>query len=140
MKGAKSIILFDGVCNLCNSSIDFILKRDVKDNFRFAALQEKEGQEVLSKFNVSSNYLDSLVLIEGDKLYFRSTAAIRIAKNLNGIWPMVYFLILIPAPLRDYLYNWVGKNRYQWFGKKTTCRIPTELEKEKFLSYSRIPT
>jgi predicted DCC family thiol-disulfide oxidoreductase YuxK len=105
MKGAKSIILFDGVCNLCNSSIDFILKRDVKDNFRFAALQEKEGQEVLSKFNVSSNYLDSLVLIEGDKLYFRSTAAIRIAKNLNGIWPMVYFLILIPAPLRDYLYN-----------------------------------
>lgn len=134
MTGAKSIILFDGVCNLCNSSIDFIIKRDAKDYFRFGALQEIEGQAALSKFNVSSGYLDSLVLIEDDTLYFRSTAALRIARKLNGIWPMVYIFILIPAPLRDYLYNWIGKNRYRWFGKKSSCRIPTDLEKGKFLS------
>jgi predicted DCC family thiol-disulfide oxidoreductase YuxK len=140
MRGAKSIILFDGVCNLCNSSIDFVLKRDIKDHFRFGALQEKESQELLSKFNVSSNYLDSLVLIEENKLYFRSTAALRIARKLNSLWPILYILILIPASLRDYLYNWIGKNRYRWFGKKATCRIPTKLEKEKFLSYPSNPS
>jgi predicted DCC family thiol-disulfide oxidoreductase YuxK len=134
MSGQKSIILFDGVCNLCNASIDFILKRDSKDRFIVGALQEEAAKELLSKFRVPSNYLDSLVLIEEGKVYFRSTAALRISRKLDGIWPVFYPLILLPEQVRDWIYNWIGKNRYRWFGKKSTCRIPSEEEKRKFLT------
>jgi predicted DCC family thiol-disulfide oxidoreductase YuxK len=139
MSGDKSIILFDGVCNLCNASVDFIITRDAKDQFRFGGLQELEGQKILSKFNVPPTYLDSLVLIEKDKIFFRSTAALRIAKKLRGLWSFFFVFILIPTPLRDWIYNWIGKNRYRWFGKKSNCRIPTDAEKEKFLNYLGIP-
>ena len=133
MSGQKSIILFDGVCNLCNASVDFILKRDPKDRFMVGALQELPGKNLLSNFNVPSEYLDSLVLIEEGEIYFRSTAALRIARKLDGLWPIFYPLILFPETWRDWVYNWIGKNRYRWFGKKSTCRIPTEKEKSKFL-------
>lgn len=139
MKDIKSIILFDGVCTLCNASIDFILKRDHKNRFLVGALQEPVSKKVLSNFQVDPAYLDSLVLVENGKVYFRSTAALRIAKKLNRPWPLFYFLIAIPAFLRDPVYNWIGKNRYRWFGKKSTCRIPTAEEKQKFLSEENLP-
>ena len=134
MSSQKSIILFDGVCTFCNASIDFILKRDSKDLFRVGALQESPGKEVLSKFKVPTNYLESLVLVEEEKIYFRSSAALRIAKKLDGLWFIFYPLILLPVAWRDWMYNWIGKNRYRWFGKKSTCRIPTERERSKFLT------
>ncbi len=134
MSGQKSIILFDGVCNLCNASIDFILKRDSKDRFLVGALQELPVKNLLSNFQVPTDYLDSLVLIEEGEIYFRSTAALRIARKLDGLWPIFYPLILFPATWRDCIYNWIGKNRYRWFGKKSTCRIPTEMERKKFLT------
>lgn len=139
MKDIKSIILFDGVCTLCNASIDFILKRDHKNRFLVGALQEPVSKKVLSNFQVDDSYLDSLVLVENGKVYFRSTAALRIAKKLNRPWPLIYFLITIPAFIRDPVYNWIGKNRYRWFGKKSTCRIPTAEEKQKFLSEENFP-
>ncbi|MBS4072664.1 MAG: DUF393 domain-containing protein [Algoriphagus sp.] len=139
MKDIKSIILFDGVCTLCNASIDFILKRDHKNRFLVGALQEPVSKKVLSNFQVDDSYLDSLVLVENGRVYFRSTAALRIAKKLNRPWPLFYFLIAIPAFLRDPVYNWIGKNRYRWFGKKSTCRIPTAEEKQKFLSEENLP-
>lgn len=135
----KSIILFDGVCNLCNASIDFILKRDKKNLFLVGALQEEAGKILLQKFNSKTDYLDSLVLVEGGKIFFRSTAALKIAKNLSGLWPIFYPLIILPAWLRDPVYDWIGKNRYSWFGKKSTCRLPTPEEKEKFLTLEKIP-
>jgi predicted DCC family thiol-disulfide oxidoreductase YuxK len=133
MNSKKSVILFDGVCNLCNASIDFTLKRDKKNQFLVGALQEEAGKTLLSKFEVNPEYLDSLVLIEDEKAYFRSTAALKIAKNLSGLWPLLYGLIILPSGLRDGIYDWIGRNRYRWFGKKTTCRLPTPEEKAKFL-------
>lgn len=129
----KSVILFDGVCNLCNASIDFIIKRDTKDHFRVGALQEETGKKLLSKFDVKPEYLDSLVLIEKEQIYFRSTAALKISKNLSGAWPLFYGFIIVPTGIRDGIYNWIGSNRYRWFGKKNTCRLPSQEEREKFL-------
>ena len=129
----KSVILFDGVCNLCNASIDFIIKRDKKDQFRVGALQEDAGKKLLSKFDVNPEYLDSLVLVEDDQVYFRSTAALRIARNLSGLWPLFYVFIILPSGIRDRIYDWIGKNRYRWFGKKNTCRLPTPKERAKFI-------
>lgn len=139
MSQGKSVILFDGVCNLCNASVDFVIKRDRKDRFRVGALQEEAGKKLLSNFKVNPEYLDSLVLIEDGKIYFRSTAALRIAKKLPGLWPLFYGFIILPPFLRDGIYDWIGKNRYRWFGKKNTCRIPTEAEKAKFLTLKNLP-
>ncbi len=133
MSREKAVILFDGVCNLCNSSIDFVLKRDQKDRFIVGALQSEEGKKLLSRFDVNPEYLDSLVLIEDDRIFFRSTAALRIAKTLPGAWPLLYGLVILPAFLRNGIYDWIGKNRYRWFGKKQTCRLPTPEEQAKFL-------
>lgn len=134
MTSEKSVILFDGVCNLCNASIDFILKRDTKNQFLVGALQEDSGKKLLSRYEVNPEYLDSLVLIEDEKIYFRSTAALRIAKKLPGLWPLFYALLILPSPIRDGAYNWIGRNRYRWFGKKNTCRLPSPEEKMKFLT------
>lgn len=135
----KSIILFDGVCNLCNSSIDFILKRDKNNRFLVGALQEEAGRIILEKFNTQVDYLDSLVLVEEGKIYFRSTAALKISRHLSGLWPLLYGFILLPAFLRDPIYDWIGKNRYRWFGKKSTCRLPSPEEKAKFLTLDKLP-
>jgi predicted DCC family thiol-disulfide oxidoreductase YuxK len=133
MNRKKSVILFDGVCNLCNSSIDFVIKRDKADRFLLGALQSEEGKKLLAGLNANPNYLDSLVLIEDNKIYYRSTAALKIARKLSGGWPLLYGLIVLPSAIRDGVYDWIGKNRYRWFGEKSTCRLPTATEKAKFL-------
>jgi predicted DCC family thiol-disulfide oxidoreductase YuxK len=129
-----SIIFFDGVCNLCNASIDFIIKRDRKNRFLVGALQDEYSRKVLAQYNVNENYLDSLVLLQNGKIFYKSTAALKIARSLSGIWPIFYPLILLPKRFRDLLYDWIASNRYTWFGKKNTCRLPTPEEKAKFLS------
>lgn len=130
----QQIILFDGVCNFCNFWVNFIIDRDKKDLFRFAALQSEKGQELLERFRMDSNSLDTFVLIEDKKVYTKSTAALRISRNLMGIWKFLYFLILVPKPFRDFIYTLIAKNRYKFFGKRDTCRIPNEEDKKKFLS------
>lgn len=134
MSQTKSIVFFDGVCNLCNASIDFIIKRDRHNEFLVGALQDGFSKEILSKHQVKADYLDSLVLLENGEIFYKSTAALKIAKKLSGIWPVFYSFIILPTWLRDPVYDFIGKNRYRWFGQKNTCRIASPAEKAKFLS------
>jgi predicted DCC family thiol-disulfide oxidoreductase YuxK len=140
MKKPKSIVFFDGVCNLCNASIDFILKRDSKNRFLVGALQEDFSKKILSNYSVKQDYLDSLILLEENQIYFKSTAALRIARQLKGLWPIFYLLIGFPLWIRDPVYDWIGRNRYRWFGKKNKCRIASPDEQAKFLSRENFPT
>lgn len=127
------ILLFDGVCNLCNGAVQFIIKRDKKAHFRFAALQSEVGQDLLKKFAVKEEYLSTLVLIENEKAYVRSDAVLRVAKNLGGLWSLTYIFILVPRFIRNAVYNWVGSHRYQWFGQKDACMMPTPDLQKRFL-------
>jgi predicted DCC family thiol-disulfide oxidoreductase YuxK len=129
----NKIILFDGVCNLCNSAINFVIKKDKKNVFRFAALQSEIGQELTSKFNIDTNKGDSIILIDGDKHYEKSSAALRIARQLSGAYPLLYGFIILPKFIRNTVYDYIARNRYKWFGKKESCMIPTEELKSKFL-------
>lgn len=133
MKKEKQIILFDGVCNFCNFWVNFVIKRDNKDLFRFAALQSEKAKELTSRFNIDISNLDTFVLIVGEKFYNKSTAALMVSKELNSILKILFPLIILPAFFRDFVYDIIAKNRYKLFGRKESCRIPTEAEKEKFL-------
>ena len=132
-ENSHSIILFDGVCNLCNSSINFVIKRDKNDRFKFATLQEEPGVSLLKRYNIDTFNTDSIILIENGKAYVKSTAALRVAKKLSGGWPLLYAFIIIPAFIRNWVYDYVAKNRYKWYGKKDSCMIPTPELKAKFL-------
>ncbi|MBN6206660.1 thiol-disulfide oxidoreductase DCC family protein [Ralstonia pickettii] len=127
-----SLILFDGECNFCDSSVQFIIQRDDKKRFKFASLQGESGKELLSKHDVSKN-IDSLILLENNKVYYKSAAALRIAKQLKGAWRLSYIFILIPRPVRDAVYDTIAKNRYKWFGKKDNCMIPSPKIRSRFL-------
>lgn len=129
----KKIVLFDGVCNLCTKSVQFILKRDKKDQFLFGSLQGQYGQQLLKTFNLPADHFRSFMLLEGTNLYTRSTAALRMLKHLGGGWSLLYGLIIIPKFIRDAVYNFVARNRYRWFGKEETCMIPTPGLEAKFL-------
>lgn len=133
MKKKHKIILFDGVCNLCNASVNFVIKRDKKDVFRFAALQSEIGQEYVSKFNIDPSETDSIILIDNDKCYVKSTAALHIIKSLSGGYPLLFGFLIVPAFFRNWVYDYVAKNRYKWYGKKESCMVPTEELKKKFL-------
>jgi predicted DCC family thiol-disulfide oxidoreductase YuxK len=124
------VVFFDGVCNLCNSSVNFIIERDKKNVFRFASLQSSFGAKYAT--TALGNY-DSVILLEGDKVYYRSDAALRILKHLGGIYSWAYCFIIIPKFLRNAVYDFIARHRYQWFGKSETCRVPTAELKEKFI-------
>lgn len=128
-----SIILFDGVCNLCNSSVNFIIDHDKKNVFRFASLQSDAGQTLLKKFNLNVKDFNSIILVENDKFYERSSAVLKIVKKFPGLWKLLYLFIIIPPPVRNFVYDIIADNRYKWFGKKESCRVPTPELKEKFL-------
>jgi predicted DCC family thiol-disulfide oxidoreductase YuxK len=133
MENDKSLILFDGVCNLCDSSVQFILLRDKKDRFRFASLQSDYGQNILKQHNLPTEKFNSLALIENGKLYQRSTGALRIARRLKGAWPMLFAFIIVPPFIRNFVYDFIARNRYRWFGKKESCMMPRPEWKQKFL-------
>jgi predicted DCC family thiol-disulfide oxidoreductase YuxK len=129
----QSIILFDGVCNFCNYWVNFIIDRDKQNNFKFAALQSEKGRELLDKFNLPKDDFDSFVLIEENKIFKKSSAAFEIVKHLNG-WPKIIIpFSILPHTFTNLIYDLVAKNRYKFFGKKDSCRIPTKEEKSKFL-------
>ena len=128
----KGIVLFDGVCNVCEFSVQFIMKRDKGDYFRFASLQSEIGEKYLTEFKVDRT-VDSIVFIEEHKVYTHSTAALKIAKHLDGSWKLLYFLIIVPKPIRDTVYKWIAKNRYRFFGKKDVCMLPTPEQRNRFL-------
>lgn len=127
------VVLFDGVCNLCNSSVNWIIDHDKEGKFQFASLQSVYGQNVVKQFNLTGEYMDTVLLLDGDKLYKRSEAVLRIAKHIGGIYSLAYVFIIVPAFIRNFFYNFVARNRYRWFGKQDACRIPSPELKAKFL-------
>lgn len=129
MTNEKPILLFDGVCNLCNGTVNFIVKKDSKKQFRFVALQWATGKKIVDRFNLSAN-VDSVILVFKSRAFTESDAVIEIARLLPYPWKLALCIQIIPKRWRDRLYQWIAKNRYRWFGKKEHCRIPTPEEKE----------
>ncbi len=129
----KHILLFDGVCNLCNSIVQFTIKRDPKGKFKFASLQSERGQSLLKQFGLPTDDFDSFIFIIGDKYFRKSSAGLHVLKELDGAWKVLYIFIIIPGPLRDFVYNIIAKTRYKIFGKRDTCMVPTPELKQRFL-------
>lgn len=126
------VILFDGVCNLCTASVQFVIKHDKRRLFRFASLQSSFGEKILKENNLPADTFNSFILFENDEIFLRSTAALMVAKQLNGIVKWLYTFIIFPKFIRDAVYNLIANNRYKWFGKKETCWLPTPELKELF--------
>jgi predicted DCC family thiol-disulfide oxidoreductase YuxK len=133
LKNEKQIILFDGVCNFCNFWVNFVIKRDNRDSFRFSALQSDISKEIIDRINYDISNPDTFILIIGEDYYTKSTAALKVCKELSGMIKILYPLIILPKFFRDFVYDLIAKNRYKLFGKTDSCRIPTEEEKLKFL-------
>jgi len=127
------VILFDGVCNFCNGSVNFIIDRDKKGLFSFASLQSSAAQEILQEKGEDTASFNSVILVTEDKIYRKSRAALEIAKQLSGLWPIFYIFRIIPTSIRDFFYDIIAKNRYKWFGKRDTCRMPEPEVRERFL-------
>jgi predicted DCC family thiol-disulfide oxidoreductase YuxK len=130
----SEVVLFDGVCTLCNGSVLFIIKRDNKAKFTFASLQSSFGQSQLKKFGLPVRELNTIFLIKDEKFFKKSDAALEIAKGMNGLWPVLYVFKIIPSFIRNFIYDWIAKNRYRWFGKQEACMIPTPELKARFLN------
>lgn len=129
----QPLILFDGICNFCNSTVTFIIKRNIKTPIHFAALQSEVGQRLLREYKLPVKEMESIVFIDKGKAYVQSTAALRICRYLRGLWPLCYGFIVVPNFIRDAVYNWIAKNRYKWFGVRQECMIPTPEMKTRFL-------
>lgn len=130
----QPVIFFDGVCNLCNASVQFVIAHDKKDQFKFTALQGDYAKEVLSKFNADPQKLNTILLLQEGKLYTKSSAALRVAGKLNGLIPLLYVFLLVPKFIRDWFYDIIAKNRYQWWGRQESCWVPTPELKSKFIT------
>lgn len=133
LQTTQPVVLFDGVCNLCNGAVQTIIKRDKKQQFLFASLQSEAGQALLAKFNRPLTDFDSFVVVKGEKHYIKSTAALHVIREFGGVWRLLYGLIIVPRFIRDAVYNLIAKNRYRWYGKKDQCMIPTPELKARFL-------
>ncbi|MEO6593178.1 MAG: DCC1-like thiol-disulfide oxidoreductase family protein [Planctomycetota bacterium] len=127
------LVLFDGDCNLCHGAVQFILQRDAKQRFRFASLQSAAGRAALAATGLVGAVPDSIVLVQGGKARVKSGAALAIARGLRLPWPLVSVFWLVPFPLRDWVYDWVARNRYRWFGKRDECWVPTPALRARFL-------
>ena len=129
----SSIVLFDGVCNFCNGAVNFIIARDADKRYKFAPLQSEIGQELRAKYKIGDD-IDSIILVEDDQAFLHSTAGLKIAKGLGGIWSLAYAFIIVPAGIRDFCYKTFAKYRYRLFGRKDVCMMPTPEIRERFVS------
>ena len=127
------ILLFDGVCNLCNRTVGFIIRNDPAGIFKFASLQSEKGQEILKLYGLPEDQINFIIFIREGKLYKRSTAVLLVLKDLGGIWKLFYSLIIVPPFIRDFLYNLIAKRRYHLFGKRSVCMVPSTDIKDRFL-------
>ena len=129
-----SVLLFDGVCNLCNGFVQFVIQRDKEARFKFAPLQSEIAEQLLAGTMVQPHLLNSVVLVEGKMVYTHSDAALLVGRRLGGIWFVLSSVASVfPASFRNIIYNWIAKNRYRWFGQKDTCMLPTPALKSRFL-------
>jgi len=129
----RPVVLFDGQCNFCDGTVRWILRRDTRKQFRFAWLQSDYGRRALERLGLVQEPLGTLILLEDNQAYLRSTAALRILRLLPGFWPWLYPLIVIPRPIRDAVYRFIARNRYRWFGRKETCTLPSDEVKDRFI-------
>ncbi|MES2850725.1 MAG: DCC1-like thiol-disulfide oxidoreductase family protein [Bacteroidota bacterium] len=127
------VILFDGICNFCDGAVNFTIKKDKQKKIKFAPLQSEAGRQLLLQYGLPENYMSSFLFVENGKVYSRSTAVLRVCKYLKGLWPLCYAFIIVPPFIRNAVYNFVGKNRYKWFGQKEECMIPTPDVRARFL-------
>ena len=130
----SAIVLFDGVCNFCNSSVNFIIRHDKQGYFKFAPIQSEIGKAMCEKLAIDIQRVDSIILIENDSYKIKSTAILIIAKKLNGAYPLLFGFIIIPRFFRDAIYDLIALNRYKWFGRKESCMIPTPDVRSRFIS------
>lgn len=128
------ILLFDGVCNLCNGFVQWLIKRDPNRIFRYAALQSETGQQLLKKYELPIDNISTVVLVDSGNVYTHAEVALRIGQRLGGVWALTGIFYLVPRPIRTVVYNWIAKNRYRWFGKQESCMIPTPELKQLFLN------
>jgi predicted DCC family thiol-disulfide oxidoreductase YuxK len=128
-----SLVLFDGVCNLCNGFVQFVIARDSAGRFQFAALQSASARRVLELHAAPAPLPDAIVLVDDGQLFTRSTAALRIARRLRFPWPLAYAFIAVPRPLRDFIYNRIARHRYRWFGRRDHCMVPTPALRSRFI-------
>ena len=133
MENRKTIMLIDGLCDLCGHTVTFTVERDPKNRIQFAPLQSPAGQRILVQYHLPTSDFKSFVLIENEKAYTKSTAALKYFKKLSQPWPLLYVFIVIPKPIRDFFYDIVAKNRYRWFGKREQCLVPSAELKSRFL-------
>ena len=134
VSAVKPIILFDGVCNFCNGAVLFVIRHDKSARFTFVSLQSTFGQEKLKQFGLSSDELSTIVLLNKGRIFTKSSAALEIARHLDGLWPLFPLLKIVPSRVRDFAYDFIARNRYRWFGKREACMIPTPKLKSRFLS------
>ena len=127
------VVLFDGVCNLCNGSVNWIIDHDKKNQFQFASLQSAYGSKKVIEIGLSNDYMDTVVLIEDDKVFTHSDAILQIAKHLGGIYSLAVVFFIVPKFVRNFFYKIIAGNRYKWFGKRDSCRMPTPELKSKFI-------
>ena len=130
----SAVVLFDGVCNFCNGAVNFVIARDRNAYFKFAPLQSDVGVERQREYGIDMKKTDSIILVEDGKVFLHSTAALKIAWHLNGLWPVFYVFIIVPRPLRDWAYKLFAKYRYKLFGKQDACMIPTPDVRARFLT------
>ncbi len=133
MSDSSPLVLFDGVCNLCNAWVRWIIAADPSKIFRLAPLQSDAGRAALRGTGLPEDRLETVVLVENGRAFTRSSAALRVARRLAWPWPMLYAFILVPGPLRDLVYDWIARNRYRWFGRREACLVPGPDVKERFL-------
>ncbi len=127
------LIIFDGVCNLCNVSVNFVIRRDKRDLFRFTALQSDMGKRMLRGVNVPAAFSGSVIYVEQGRVYFKSSAVLKILSALGGMYSLWYVFIVVPAFMRDFVYDVVAKYRYRWFGKRSSCMVPDDVLKGRFV-------
>jgi predicted DCC family thiol-disulfide oxidoreductase YuxK len=131
---SHAVVLFDGVCNFCNRSVNWIIRRDKGGYFRFASLQSDAGAALQERHGLDPSALDTLVLIEGGRVYVKSTAALRILRRIRSPWRALSFVTAVPRPVRDFAYDWFARRRYRWFGKREECMVPPASVRERFLA------
>ena len=131
--GYERVIVFDGVCNWCNAWINFTIDHDPRGRFKLGTLQSPQAQQILAELRLPADDFETFLLLEQGRVFTKSTAALRILRQLSGLWPLFYLGIMVPRPLRDAAYDYIARRRYQWLGKADTCRLPTPAERERFV-------
>lgn len=132
-ENSDTVLLFDGECNLCNKTVQFVIQRDKKARVKYASLQSDYGKSIMRQYNIPEGYVDSIVFFHKNKIYYKSRAALELSLHLDGLWFLLYIFALVPPVIRNWGYNFIAKNRYKWFGKTDTCWVMTKDLKDRFI-------